>query len=108
MDDAVLLLPDFQNPGRVTMFHEGRELNMWIEDAEIYKDRFERLKLLPNMNDGVKRRCHQRLCQIFPAFRANPAGRHIAHESAKISIGIDMFSSVQCVVDQLWQTPSRY
>ena len=69
MDDAVLLMPDFQNPGRVRVFHEGRQLDTSIGDAENYKDKFERQKLLPNMSGRIKRRCHQPLCQIVPSFR---------------------------------------
>ncbi len=69
MDDAVLLVPDFQNPGRITVWHEGRRLETSIEDAELYKDKFERLKLLSNMNRRIRRRCHQPVCKIVPAFR---------------------------------------
>ncbi len=68
-DDAVLLVPNYQNPGRMTIMHEGRELVMSFEGAEIYKDKFERLKLLSNMKRRVRQRCRQRLCQISPTFR---------------------------------------
>lgn len=69
MDDAVLLAPNFENPGRISIWHEGRQLEMSIEDAEIYKDKFERRKLLPNTNPRIKRRCHQPVCRIVPVFR---------------------------------------
>ena len=69
MDDAILLIPDFRNPGRTRLFHRGRSLETSIEDAEIYKDKFERLKLLPKRNRRIQRRCHQPKCQIDPAFR---------------------------------------
>ena len=69
MDDAVLLVPNFQNPGRVTVSQQGRFFETSIENAENYKDKFERLKLLPSMNRRIKRRCHQPRCQIAPAFR---------------------------------------
>ena len=69
MDDAVLLIPNFQSPGRTTVWHDCRRLEMSIEDAENYKDKFERLKLLPNMKRRIKRRCHQPLCGVVAAFR---------------------------------------
>ena len=68
MDDAVLLLPDFQKPGRTTIWHNGRRLDTSIEGAEIYKDKFERLKLLPKIGRPISRRCHQPACQVTPAF----------------------------------------
>lgn len=46
MDDAVLLVPDFKNPGRTIVTHKGQHVAMSIEHAESYKDRYERLKLL--------------------------------------------------------------
>ena len=68
MDDAVLLLPDFQKPGRTTIWHNGRRSDTSIEDAEIYKDKFEGLKLLPKIDRPISRRCHQPACQITLAF----------------------------------------
>jgi len=69
MDDAVLLIPDFQNPGRIIVMHEGHKRVMSIEDAEIHKDKFERSRLIPKPNRLTKRSCHQPGCQIVPPFR---------------------------------------
>ena len=68
-DDAILLVPNLQNPGHVTIRHEGRSVQMSIENAETYRDEFERLKLLSNINRRIKRRCRQRACQMMPTFR---------------------------------------
>lgn len=68
-DDAVLLVSDYQNPSRMTIMHEGRESVMSFEGAEIYKDKFERLKLLSNMKRRVRQHCRQPVCQTNPTFR---------------------------------------
>lgn len=69
MDDAILLVPDFQNPGRMTVMHKSVQRDMSIEDAETYKDKFERSKLVPKPHRLTRRICHQRGCQIDPTFR---------------------------------------
>jgi len=66
-DDAVLLVPDFQNPGRITIWHEGRCLKTSMEDAEVYKDKFERRKLLSNIKRRISQSCRQPACRIVPA-----------------------------------------
>ena len=69
MDDAILMVPNFQKPGRITVCHQGRQLELSFEDAETYKDGFERLKILPKRSHQINRRCHQPRCQIALNYR---------------------------------------
>ena len=62
-DNAILLVPLLEKPGLVTISHKGRFMEMSFEDAEVYKDKFERRKLLPSLkNITVHQHCHCRGC----------------------------------------------
>lgn len=64
------MTPDFEVPGRVTLGHLGRFLDLSIGAAETYYDNHERKKILPKVKGrNFPRRCRRLGCSTVPALR---------------------------------------
>lgn len=106
-DDAILVTPNFEVPGRVNLGHLGRSLDLSIGPPR------------PTMTITSEKRSYQRsraeffhaavgvwAAVLFRRFVARLAGLHTARRPAKISTGTGMFSCVPFEVDQTWPTIS--
>jgi hypothetical protein len=69
-DNAILSFPVSNKPGRISVQQGGQGREMSIEEADTFKDNFERKKLLPNLRRmEIRRRCHWQACKVAPGFR---------------------------------------
>ena len=70
MNDAILIIPRSDKPGHIHVMHGGRRLEMSVGDAEAYKDRFERKKIIPNLKKmACSLRCRRATCKAVTDLR---------------------------------------
>ena len=84
-------------------------MEMSFEDAERYKDKFERRKLLPSLKKTtVQRRCHYHGCSNITELRCKACRAPYCSRDCQSSTGIAVYLCVSCRADRTSQIHSFY